>query len=330
MMEMADREANSAPNRADGEAFLNQLRATFAKMPNDIPLLLFTEKAKDDVFAQANRQVIRAFRELTDKITLHEYDLSHDMARKHKVTVSPTLVIAPDRYNIRWIGAPMGEEARTFLELLMLVGSGNSNASEQSLKVLERIDAPRHVKVFISPSCPYCPQEAVNGVKAAVARPDLISLELIDIQCRPDIAQQYAAQSVPMAYANEVLIGQGAQAEEVFMSSLQKLEPQTIFIPDVDAEVVETDLTIVGGPAGLTAAIFDAFHGLAPALGILQFVDRGLGEHEREGSRSATLCASTIVSSSSSPRHDPIHQTGLLGVGGADEGAGEEILLGLA
>ena len=81
MMEMAGMEANSAPNRADGEAFLNQLRATFAQMPNDIPLLLFTEKAKDDVFAQANRQVIRAFRELTDKITLHEYDLGHDMAR---------------------------------------------------------------------------------------------------------------------------------------------------------------------------------------------------------------------------------------------------------
>ena len=267
MMEMAGREANSAPSRADGEAFLNQLRATFAQMPNDIPLLLFTEKAKDDVFAQANRQVIRAFRELTDKITLHEYDLNHDLARKHNVTVAPTLVIAPDQYNIRWIGAPMGEEARTFLELLMLVGSGNSNASDQSLKVLERIDAPRQVKVFISPSCPYCPQEAINGAKAAVARPDLIALELIDIQCRPDIAQQYAAQSVPVAYANEVLIGQGAQAEEVFMSSLQKLEPQTIFIPDVDAEVVETDLTIVGGgPAGLTAAIYAVRSGLKTAL----------------------------------------------------------------
>ena len=267
MMEMAGMEANAAPNRADGQAFLNQLRATFAQMPNTIPLLLFTEKSRDDVFAQANRQVIRAFRELTDKITLHEYDLSHEKARQYNVTVSPTLVIAPDQYNIRWIGAPMGEEARTFLELLLLVGSGNSNASEQSLKVLERIDAPRHVKVFISPSCPYCPQEAVNGAKAAVARPDLISLELIDIQCRPDIAQQYAAQSVPVAYANETLIGQGAQAEEVFMSSLQKLEPQTIFIPDVDAEVVETDLTIVGGgPAGITAAIYAVRSGLKTAL----------------------------------------------------------------
>jgi thioredoxin reductase (NADPH) len=266
-MEMAGMEAQAPPNRQDGEAFLQQLRTTFAQMPNDIPLLLFTDRAQDDVFAQANRQVIRAFRELTDRITLREYGLDHEKARELNVTVSPTLVIAPDKYNIRWIGAPMGEEARTFLELLILVGSGNSNASDQSLKVLERIDGPRHVKVFISPSCPYCPQEAVNGAKAAVARPDLISLELVDIQCRPDIAQQYSAHSVPVAYANETLIGQGAQAEEVFMSSLQKLEPQTIFIPDVDAEVVETDLTIVGGgPAGLTAAIYAVRSGLKTAL----------------------------------------------------------------
>jgi len=267
MTEMADMEARSAQERADGQAFLNQLKATFAQMPNDIPLLLFTEKGREDVFAQANRQVIRAFRELTDRITLREYDIDHELARQYNVSAAPTLVIAPDRYNIHWIGAPMGEEARTFLELLMLVGSGNSNASDQSLKVLERIDDSRHVKVFISPSCPYCPQQAVNGAKAAVARPDLISLELIDIQCRPDIAQQYGAHSVPVAYANETLIGQGAQAEEVFMSSLQKLEPQTIFIPDVDAEVVETDLTIVGGgPAGLTAAIYAVRSGLKTAL----------------------------------------------------------------
>ena len=267
MTEMAGMDATTGPNRADGAAFLNQLRDTFAKMPNDIPLLLFTEKGRNDVFEQANRQVIRAFRELTDKISLREYDLDHEMARQYGVSQAPTLVIAPERYNIHWIGAPMGEEARTFLEILILVGSGQSNASDQSLKVLERIDAPRQVKVFISPSCPYCPQQAVNGAKAAVARPDLVSLELIDIQCRPDIAQQYGAHSVPVAYANETLIGQGAQAEEVFMSSLQKLEPQTIFIPDVDAEVVETDLTIVGGgPAGLTAAIYAVRSGLRTAL----------------------------------------------------------------
>ena len=249
------------------EAYLRQLRKTFEQLPNDIPLLLFADKGGDDVFAQATRQVIRAFRELSPRITLKEYDLHHELARKHHVEGSPTLLIAPDRYDIRWRGAPMGEEARTFLEILLLVGLGKSNLNDQSRKVIRRIDSPRRVKVFVSPTCPYCPQQAVNAVKAAVELPELVSLEIIDIQCEPELANQYSAQSVPQAFANDVLIGHGAQTEEVFALSLQKLEPQTLFIPESDAEQVETDLLIVGGgPAGLTAGIYAVRSGLKTAI----------------------------------------------------------------
>lgn len=258
---------HSTENEMATEAYLQQLKATFEQLPHDIPLYLFTAKGHEDVFTNANRQVIRAFRELSSKITLREYDLDHELAQKWNVTSSPTLIIAPERVSIRWLGAPMGEEARTFLEILILVGLGQGNLSDQSLKVLKRIDSPRNLKIFVSPTCPYCPQQAVNAAKAAVEMPDLISLEIIDIQSEPEIANQYSAQSVPQAYANDVLIGQGAQPEEVFVLSLQKLEAQTIFIPESDAEVVESDLVIVGGgPAGLTAGIYAVRSGLRTAI----------------------------------------------------------------
>ena len=265
---MQDTVDTEAP-RSDmaSQAHLNQLKETFEQLPNDIPLLLFTAKGHEDAFTQANRQVIRAFREISDKIAMREYDLDHELAQKYNVTSSPTLLIAPERYSIRWLGAPMGEEARTLLETLILVGLGQSNLSDQSLNVVKRIDSPRNIKVFVSPTCPYCPQEAVNAVKAAIEMPELVSLEIIDIQCEPEIANQYGAQSVPQAFANDVLIGQGAQPEEVFISSLQKLEAQTIFIPDSDAEVVETDLVIIGGgPAGLSAGIYAVRSGLRTAV----------------------------------------------------------------
>jgi thioredoxin reductase (NADPH) len=249
------------------QAYLRQLKATFEQLPHDIPLYLFTAQGHEDVFTHANRQVIRAFREISHKITLREYNLDHKLAKKYNITSSPTLLIAPERYSIRWLGAPMGEEARTLLETLMLVGLGQSHLSDQSLKVIKNIDSPRNIKVFVSPTCPYCPQEAVNAVKAAVEMPELISLEIIDIQCEPELANQYGAQSVPQAFANDILIGQGAQPEEVFILSLQKLEAQTIFIPDSDAELVETDLVIIGGgPAGLTAGIYSVRSGLRTAV----------------------------------------------------------------
>jgi thioredoxin reductase (NADPH) len=249
------------------QAYLQQLKATFEQLPNDIGLYLFTAKGHEDVFTHANREVIRAFRELSSKITLREYDLDHELARKWNVTHSPTLVISPEDYSIHWLGAPMGEEARTFLEILILVGLGKSQLSDQSLKVIQKIDSPRNIKIFVSPTCPYCPQQAINAVKAAIEMPQTISLEIIDIQSEPELANQYSAQSVPQAFANDVLIGQGAQPEEVFILSLEKLEAQTIFIPESDAELIETDLLIVGGgPAGLTAGIYAVRSGLQTAI----------------------------------------------------------------
>ena len=250
------------------QAFLRQLRKTFEQLPNEIPLILFADRSKEDVFVQACRQVIRAFRELTPKITLKEYPLDHELARKWRVDSSPTLLIDPEHYQIRWIGAPMGEEGRSFLEAMIMMGMGKSDLSDASRKVLSKIDTPRDVKIFVSPTCPYCPQQVVNGLKAAIESPELVSLEIIDIQCRPDLADQYGAHSVPQAFANDILIGQGAQQEEVFVSSLQKLQTQSIFIPESTAELVETpDVVIVGGgPAGLTAGIYTVRSGLKTAV----------------------------------------------------------------
>ena len=259
--------AQPEPSSRQQADFIKQLKTTFEKMPHDIELLLFTHKGGEDAFAEGARQVVRSFRELTPRIRLREYGLDHEMATKWQIEYSPTLLIAPDRYGIRWLGAPLGEEAKTFLETILMVGSGQSGLSDPSRKVISKIDSVRQIKVFVSPSCPYCPQQAVNAVKAVIEKPELISLEIIDIQSQPEIAHQYAAHSVPQAYANDVLIGMGAQSEEVFALSLSRLEPQTLFIPDSDAELVDVDLLIVGGgPAGLTAGIYAVRSGLKAAI----------------------------------------------------------------
>lgn len=246
---------------------MRQLRDAFDQMPNDIPIYMFTQKGRDDVFAQTNRQIIRAFRQLTDRITFKEFGMDHELAQKWDITHSPTLLIAPEKYGIRWIGAPLGEEGKTFLEMLLLVGGGTSHLNEDARAVLGKIDSPRAVKVFVSATCPYCPQQALNCVQATIENPEMVSLEIIDIQCSPELADRYSAHSVPQTFANDLQIALGAQSPELFCLSLQKLEQQSLFIPDVEAELVENDLVIVGGgPAGLTAAIYGVRSGLKTAV----------------------------------------------------------------
>jgi thioredoxin reductase (NADPH) len=261
---MAKREdIDEESHRAEEERVRAQLRKLFEKMPNPVPLFLFTESGVNEPFNSAARQVIRLIREMTDQVTLKEFGLDHALAKKWKATSSPTILFDPDRFQIRWLGAPVGEEGRTFVAALQMMGYRSTELSQDSLKVLNKIREPRALKIFVSPTCPYCPQQAVNGFKAAIEKPDLISLEIIDIQANPSLAQKYGAQSVPQTFANEKRIALGAQPEELFLYSLEKMEEQTVFIPESDAAEVESDLVIVGGgPAGLTAGIYAARSGI--------------------------------------------------------------------
>jgi len=239
----------------------------FSGMNHEVPLLLFTDPFINGQYCEAVRTIIRGVRELSDKVTLREYGLNHQLAQQYNVTHSPTLLFNPEHYSIRWLGAPVGQEGRTFVEAITMLGYRKTNISGPSEKILEKITSPRAIKLFVSPTCPYCPQQAVNALKAAVARPDKISLEIIDIQVNPDMTEKYNAFGVPVCYANEIMIARGAQPEELFMASLEKLEQQNIFIPESDAEQVDTDLTIIGGgPAGLTAGIYAARSGLKAVI----------------------------------------------------------------
>ena len=265
---MTNLKDNKANLSEDSHKIHAQLRSIFEKMPNQVDLLLFTSREKNEVFNQAARKVIRSIREFAPKIILREYDISHKEAKRLNAEYTPALFINPSPYkNIRWYGAPIGEETRTLVEALIMFGYGETHLSPDSKKILDRISSSIKLKVFVSPTCPYCPQQAVNALKAAFEKPGLISLEIIDIQANPELAEKYSAQSVPQVYADEKLIAMGAQPEELFVLSLEKMEQQTFFIPESDAKEVDADIVIIGGgPAGLTAGIYGARSGLKTVI----------------------------------------------------------------
>jgi len=254
-------------HHASLEDVQDQLRKVFAELIHEVPLYLFTDKEKNSEFNQAAHEVLQTVADLSDKFTFQSLPLNHELAKKWNIDRSPTILFDPENYHIRWLGAPLGEEGRIFIETLVMLGKRSSGLTRQSAKILSEITSPRQVKVFVSMTCPYCPQQAANALKAAIAAPDQISLEIIDTQANTDLTERYSAFSTPITFANELLIGKGAQQEELFLASLDKLEEQNIFIPDIEDKEIEADLVIIGGgPAGLSAGIYAARTGLKSVI----------------------------------------------------------------
>ncbi len=106
------------------------------------------------------------------------------------------------------------------------------------------------------------------AIAAAVERPDMVSLEIIEINENIELARKYGAMSVPRTFINETLTADGLEAEEMFMESLLLGKKAYRISRDDDDEPIEStfDVIILGaGPAGLTAAIYARRARLRPA-----------------------------------------------------------------
>ena len=107
------------------------------------------------------------------------------------------------------------------------------------------------------------------AIAAAVERPDLVSLEIIEINENIETARKYGAMSVPRTFINETLTADGLEAEELFMESLLLGKKAYRASRDDEEGAIEStfDVIILGaGPAGLTAAIYARRSGLKAVI----------------------------------------------------------------
>ena len=119
---MPEKKPESQQDSFLGSEVEENLRAAFNALPNKVPVMLFTEKGKNDVLNQAARDLLRSFNKISNKIELSEFDLNGAEAKKRNVNSSPTLIFDPDRYSIRYLGVPFGEEGRTLVGMILLLG----------------------------------------------------------------------------------------------------------------------------------------------------------------------------------------------------------------
>lgn len=238
------------------------LRDTFKQLKDKVLIEVFTGRESTQ-YSEAAVGIIEVFTELTEKIEAKFYKLGSEEARKRGVTRAPVILISPDKYNIRYIGAPLGEEARTLVMAVMIASTGGTILSDVAIKRLFELKDPRLIQVFVTPTCPYCPQQALNAISAAVALPGLVTAEVVEMYENRDYMDKYHIVTVPFTAINEIPIGTGVKPGELFAEEVLTLAPADRVSAPISGDTVELDLVIIGGgPAGLTAGLYAGRSGL--------------------------------------------------------------------
>ncbi len=254
-----------------------QLSKMFEALPNPVSLQVYTQEGHNDVYNEYLVKLVTDVGKISSKIETSFHDLDSDEARKYGVATSPTLLVSPEKYRIRFSGVPLGEEGKSFIESILLASSGESGLSKTSKEALAELQEARDVSVFVTPTCPYCPGQVVNAFRCAVERPDLISAECVEASENPDLTTKYEVGPVPHTVINDSYKGLGLMPEERFVAELITLQTAEEALDQHWAEqdahghgqtdVIELDLVIIGaGPAGLAAGIYAVRSGLKSVI----------------------------------------------------------------
>ena len=205
--------ADKAPKkRLIPEDSLPELTKFFSGMQDPVELWIFTDPAQNAPYNAFMENLCRELAEVNPKIEPKFFSLASGEAKTMSVDFSPTLLLAPNRCHIRYLGAPLGEESRTLIETIFRLSVGKSGLGQTSRELLADLEAERHIQIFVNPACPYCPGQVSNAFRCAMERPDLISATCVDASQHLALAEHYKVGSVPQTVINDSLTELGLMA----------------------------------------------------------------------------------------------------------------------
>ena len=212
-------EAN--PDKVLSESDKTEIKKMLANMDGKVDILLFTSES--GCFSCSKTETLmKEFDQLSDKISLKVYDTekNKDLAIKYNIELVPAIVvIGKEDYGIKHYGFPGGKEFNPLIEAVIDSSREKPNASEEIAKKISTIKGPVEVKIFVTPTCPYCP-DMVRVANAYAIVSDKISTVTIMSNEFEEYSQKYKITAVPTTIINDSFRKEGKIEIEEFINYL--------------------------------------------------------------------------------------------------------------
>ncbi len=200
-----------------------EVKQALGELPNPVRLVMFTQEFECQ-FCRETHQLMEEVAGLHDQISVEvlNFVVDKDKASEYGVDKIPAVVVVGQKdYGIRFFGIPSGYEFGSLIESIRLVSAGESQLSPDGLEFVQGLDQPVHIQVYVTPTCPYCPQAVVLGFNLAVAS-DLITAEMVEATEFPHLAQKYQVMGVPRSVINEDFHIEGAAPEPMVLDKIRE------------------------------------------------------------------------------------------------------------
>jgi glutaredoxin-like protein len=200
-----------------------QVQEAFADIKNPVKLVIFTQTLECQ-YCSENRQLIEEIAELSDQVTAEVYNFVTDPehVKEYGIERIPaTAIVGQEDYGIRFYGIPAGYEFTSMVHAIRLVGGAGSQLDEPTRAQLAELSEPVHLQVFVTPTCPYCPQAVVLGYEMAYASPQ-VRADGVESSEFPQLAFKYQVAGVPRTVVNEDVFLEGAAPPEMLMEKIQE------------------------------------------------------------------------------------------------------------
>jgi glutaredoxin len=103
----------------------------------------------------------------------------------------------------------------------MMISRGDSGLSEETRAQLGDLTKPLHLQVFVTPTCPHCPQ-AVRLAHQLAMESDLVQADMVEAIEFPHLSMKYQVQGVPRTVINETVHLEGAAPEMMLMAKVKE------------------------------------------------------------------------------------------------------------
>jgi len=180
-------------------------------------------------YCKPTQDMLQELAALSDLITLrvHIWEEAKEEAQRFAVERIPGIVLrGRDSVALKFYGLPGGTEFPSFLETIVDVSRGETLFSPESKRSLKKLKGDVAVRVFVTPTCPYCPAMARAACQLALATPH-VKAEVIEVNEFPDLAQRYGVRAVPLTVIDDKVMIRGAVPEKVLVEQVLKAAQST-------------------------------------------------------------------------------------------------------